>query len=163
MHPPEIMISEIQWPSADGRSCRTLVDMASSCVSRTPNGEPWSRHCAPNIPSPPGGRLYPNGSATWWWLMPGSSSVSTSPVPRCATLPAALQTGNAGGSPAPCAAPPLAVANVAGQPLHDPHFPRGPKGEIPLGLPLNRKTISITQEGKTGEQNPSPSPSTETG
>ena len=43
------------------------------------------------------------------------------------------------------------------------HSPQGPKGEIPLGLPLNRKTISSTQEGKPEEQNPSPSPSTETG
>src|SRR6266496_1763269 len=36
-----------------------------------------SLHDALPIPSPPAGRLSPNGSATWWWPMPGSSSVST--------------------------------------------------------------------------------------
>jgi hypothetical protein len=109
------------------------------------------------------GRLFLNGSATWSWPMPVSSSVSTSPAPCCAMHPAASQTGNAGGSLVPSAAPPLGVANAVGRAVHDPGPPKGPKGEIPLGLPLNRKTISITQERITEEQNPSPSPSTEAG
>jgi len=51
---------------------------------------------------------------------------------------------------------PLTVANAVGREVPDPHSPQGPKGEIPLGLSLNRKTISSTQGGKTEEQNPKP-------
>ena len=43
-------------------------------------------------------------------------------------------------SEAPSAALPLAVANAVGRAIHDPHS-QAPKGEIPLGLPLKRKTF----------------------
>jgi len=111
-----------------------FVDMASSFVSRTPNGGPLGWPLRTEHPVSTGRPTLPEGSATWWWPMPGS--LLGVDVTR-ATLPAALQTGNAGGSPAPSAAPPpLAVANAVGRAVHDPLSPQGPKGAIPIGVNL---------------------------
>ena len=97
----DIVISENRWRSAEGPRHSILASTASTCDSRTPNGEPSSKRYAVTTWLRAADHHFPSGSETSSLPTRASSLKSRSPVRLYVTSVAVPRIGNGGDSHRP--------------------------------------------------------------